>query len=224
MVAQMTPKKAEELLSRVGMMQPSKSSLDRLPKGLSARWEENREEFELELQNAIVIPENAKSVAVSLDGVFAPMEGTDPVGKRNEAAVEGRTLHGPAGYREAGVATVSFCDERGDAISAVRFARAPEPKKVTLKRSLLSEVLAVFAKRRDLNVVKIADGTKDNWEYLGGILRDGVELIDFFHAAERLSAGVAAVYGDGTRETRHRCEELTERLRGTTAPSRGSRR
>jgi hypothetical protein len=38
-VSQMTPKKAEELFERLGNMQPSKSSIGRLPKLLSERWE-----------------------------------------------------------------------------------------------------------------------------------------------------------------------------------------
>ena len=39
----MTPLKAEELFERVeGGMQPSKSSLDRLPKLVSERWESER--------------------------------------------------------------------------------------------------------------------------------------------------------------------------------------
>ena len=41
-VAQMTPKEGAALLGELGNMAPSKSSLDRLPKGLSAR----REQFE----------------------------------------------------------------------------------------------------------------------------------------------------------------------------------
>ena len=45
-VAQMTPKEGEALLGELGNMTPSKSSLDRLPKGLSAHWEANREAFE----------------------------------------------------------------------------------------------------------------------------------------------------------------------------------
>ena len=36
---------------------------------------------------------------------------------------------GPAGYREASCATISFCDEKGDMLGAIRIARAPEPKK-----------------------------------------------------------------------------------------------
>ena len=42
-VAQMTPSEGEALLRELGNMAPSKSSLDRLPKALSARWEVSRE-------------------------------------------------------------------------------------------------------------------------------------------------------------------------------------
>ena len=49
-VAQMTPTQGEALLRELGNMAPSKSSLDRLPKGLSARWEANREAFESTLR------------------------------------------------------------------------------------------------------------------------------------------------------------------------------
>lgn len=101
-VAQMTPAKAEELFERVGSMQPSKSSLDRLPKALSEVWEAERESFEARLRDHLAIPENAVSLAVSIDGVLAPMEGTAPVAKRAAARAEGRTSQGPVGYREIG--------------------------------------------------------------------------------------------------------------------------
>ena len=51
-VAQMTPSEGEALLRELGNMAPSKSSLDRLPKGLSVRWEANREAFESTLREA----------------------------------------------------------------------------------------------------------------------------------------------------------------------------
>ena len=43
LVTHLTPRDAEEVFVHLGHMQPSKSSLDRLPKALSARWEVQRE-------------------------------------------------------------------------------------------------------------------------------------------------------------------------------------
>jgi len=212
-VAQMTPQKSEEAFQRIGSMSPSKSSLDRLPKLIAERWEADREVHEAALRDALVVPDGAVSVAVSIDGVLAPMEGTRPVEKRNQAAAEGRIIKGPVGYREVGCATLSFCDAKGDLLGAVRMARAPEPNKRTLKASLAAELCAVLAKKPGLRIVKIADGVDDYWSFLSDKLPDGVEALDFFHATEHLHAALAAAYGDGTIKTRHRFEELREVLR-----------
>jgi hypothetical protein len=213
-VAQMTPQKAEELFERTGGMAPSKSSLDRLPKLVSEEWERDREAHEAALRDALVIPAGAVSVAVSLDGVLAPIDGgASPVDVRNAAARDGFTSKGPAGYREVGCATLSFCDAKGELLGAIRMARTPEPKKRTLKASLEAELLAVLRRKPDLKIVKVADGVDDNWTFLSKQLPDGDEALDFFHASEHLHAAVAAAYGDGTRETRYRFEQLRDALR-----------
>ena len=211
-VAQMTPQKAEELFERVAQMQPSKSSLDRLPKALSERWEQDRERHEQALREAIVVPEGTKSIAVMLDGVMAPIDGgKSPTAVRDEAASAGKLSKGPAGYREMGCATLAFCDNSGDLISAIRFGRAPEPKKATLKAILSLDLAQVLAKHPELPVVKIADAGSDNFDYLAK-LPAGPEILDFYHATEHLSAALAAVYGDGTSRTRRKHEELRDRL------------
>ena len=58
-----------------------------------------------------------------------------------------------------------------------------------------AEVEAVLGQRPDLQLVKIADGAKDNWTFLSRVLPEGVELIDFFHAAQHLSDAFDAAYG-----------------------------
>jgi len=208
-VSQMVPKKAEEAFARLGGMAPSKSSLDRLPKTMSDRWEVDRETYEAALRDAIVIPDGAVSVAVSIDGVFAPINGgANPVAVRNAAAKKGTICKGPAGFREVGCATLTFCDASGDAISSIRAARSPEACKVTLKHTLEADLLAVLRQRPDLTLVKVADGVDDNWRFLQNELPDGDEVLDFFHACEHLQLAVAAAYGPSTLETRHRFEEL----------------
>lgn len=211
-VAQMTPGKAEELLQRIGNMDPSKSSLDRLPKAISEKWEGGREVFEVALRTGECVPDDAVSVAVSLDGVMAPMEGTRKVTKRRETASQGRLTRGPAGYREVGCATLSFCDDKGDMISAVRIARSPEEHKTTLKSSLEAELSESLRKRPDLKVVKVADGAKDNWTFLSKLLPEGPNIIDFFHGAEHLNTAIAEAYGVGSVKTRSRFAELRELL------------
>jgi len=211
-VTQMTPQKAEDLFERVGNMEPSKSSLDRLPKAIGDRWEDAREANEQVLREAIVVPEGAVSIAVSLDGVLAPIDGgNSPTAVRNTAAAEGRLSKGPAGYREVGCATLAFCDDKGDLISAIRFGRSPEHKKASLKETLGRDLAHVLSQRPELRLCKVADAGNDNWEFLE-TLPQGPLILDFFHATEKLGEAVAAAYGDGTMETRHTFERLRERL------------
>lgn len=207
-VSQMTPQIAEEMFARVGNMTPSKSSLDRLPKVLAERWDDDKTEFEKTLRDAITVPEEAVTVMASLDGVLAPMKDGEAAEKRAETAARGQIAKGPAGYREVGCATLSFCDKEGKCLAAVRMARMPEPHKASLKRMLTSELAVALAKRPDLRLVKAADGANDNWTFLHGDLPPGDEVVDFFHAAEHLSAAVAAAYGDGSVEARRRFADL----------------
>ena len=203
-ISQMTPKLGEELFERMGNMAPSKSSLDRLPKALSDRWEDERLRFERTLREAEVVPANAVSVAVSLDGVLVPMKDGGAVEKRQQTAAKGQLTRGPAGYREVGVGTLSFYDAEGEMLSAIRIGRMPELKKATLKRSLKAELSAVLAQRSDLKLVKLADGANDNWTFLTKDLPVGTELVDFWHACEYLNTALAAAHGDGSVEAR-RC-------------------
>ena len=76
----------------------------RLPKALSARWEAQRPQFEARVREETL--EVACTVAVSLDGVMAPMK------------------TGGGGYR--GRASVSLYDGEGERLSTVRMARMPE--------------------------------------------------------------------------------------------------
>jgi hypothetical protein len=210
-VAQMTPGLTEELFKRVGNMTPSKSSLDRLPKKVSERWEEDRKAFEDQLRGTLVVPKDAASVAVSLDGVLAPMNDVENAGV-GRSKEEGNATGGPAGYKEVGCATVTFYDEAGDMLSAIRFARMPQEKKADLKEMLLAEMAVVYEQRPDLQIVKVADAAKDNWTFLTKRVRVGKEVVDYYHATEHLNVALQAAYGEGTGEQRRKFTELADVL------------
>jgi hypothetical protein len=212
-VAHLTPQEAEDLFREVGNMSPSKSSLDRLPKQCSIRWEAQREDFEAQLRAAMRIPEAALTVAVSLDGVMTPMKDGARAAKREQGVTEGKRRRGPAGYQEVGCATLSFHDAEGERLSTVCMARMPEAKRATVKRMLAAEVAAVLQERPGLRVVKLADGAKDNWTFLSEELPGGEEIIDFYHAAEHLKAAFAVAYGEHTPKARTQFETYRHILR-----------
>ncbi len=213
LVAHLTPQDSETTLRELGNMRPSKSSLDRLVKVLSGDWEERREEFEAHLREAIEVPSEAVTIAVSLDGVMTPMKDGERAEKREQAREQGKQTKGPAGYQEAGCATFSFFDVDGERLGTTRYARMPESKKVTLKTTLSADVKAVLAKRPELRLVKLADGAKDNWTYLSEELPEGEELIDFFHAAENLQAAFDNAYGQGNAKAQSQFEKYRHILR-----------
>ena len=212
-VAHLTPQEGEELFALLGNMTPSKSTLDRLPKALHGHWEAHRPRFEATLRHQEEIPAEAVTMAVSLDGVLAPMKDGQRHAKRTQARAQGKAPSGPAGYQEVGCATVSYYDRHGERLCTRRMARMPETNKVTVKRQLTAEVMGALIQRPDLQVVKVADGAPDNWSYLGETLPLGVEVLDFYHAAERLGTALAAAYGEGTPTYQERVETLRIVLR-----------
>jgi hypothetical protein len=215
-VAHLTPKEGEELFDLLGNMTPSKSTLDRLPKALHGQWETQRPRLEATLRHQEDIPPEAVTLAVSLDGVMAPMKDGQRHAKRTQARAQGKSPSGPAGYQEVGCATVSYYDRHGERLCTRRMARMPEPHKATLKSQLTAEVMGALLRRPDLRVVKVADGARDNWSYLSETLPVGIEVLDCYHAAEHLDAALAAAYGEGTPTYQERVETLSTVLRDET--------
>lgn len=212
-VAHLTPQESEDLFDLLGNMAPSKSTLDRLPKALSAHWEAHRVSFEAILRDDESIPPEAVSIGVSLDGVMAPMKDGDRQGKREQAKAQGKSPSGPAGYQEVGCGTISYYDRDGERLVTRRMARMPEANKATLKSQLTAEVMGALIQRPDLRVVKLADGAADNWSYLSDTLPFGDDCLDFYHASEHLSEALAAAYGETTPKYRERFDTLQEVLR-----------
>ena len=218
LVAHLTPRESAAVLGEMGNMNPSASSLDRLPKQLNERWEGQRETFEEALRaGSMVVPEEATTLAASLDGVMAPMRDGARQQKRALARAAGRATKGPAGYREVGCGTVSFYDADGERLSTLRCGRMPEAGKATLKEMLSTEVEAALEQRPDLRVVKLADAARDNWSFLGQLAPQAAsseELVDFFHAAEQtdvLRGGGAARIADRLGRSRCRVQNAGHR-------------
>lgn len=211
-VAHLTPQDGEALFQQLGGLAPSKSSLDRLPKALSERWEAGRIEWEDALRSQEVVPPEAVAVAVSLDGVLVPMKDGGRARKREQSRSNGKQTKGPAGYCEAGCGTLSFYDRDGERLATIRFARMPEQKKATLKEMLTAELGHVLSQRPGLTLVKVADGARDNWDYLGRELPDGIEVVDFYHAVEHLRVALIEAYGETSSKGLAQFEKLRHLL------------
>jgi hypothetical protein len=203
-VAQLTPGETEALFHELGMMSPSRSSLDRLPRELSHHWEAQRETWEALLRMQETLPTAAVTVALSVDGVMAPMK-VDAAQRQAKRAEAGKHASGPAGHREVGCGTVSLYDPAGERLQTIRYARMPERKKETLQAQLQAELQTLVATDPTLRRVHLADGAEGNWTLLAELARalglppaDEIEIVDFYHACEHLHKGCDAIWGEST--------------------------
>ncbi len=218
LMGQMTSEESSRLFKEMGIEGPSSSSCDRLPKRLSAVWEDNREPWEEALRQHEVVPAEASVVAVSLDGVMVPDKDgqRDAKATREAAAQQGvsKQLSGPAGYREVGCGTVTLYGEEATRLDTVRYGRAPEYKKKTLTQQLDAELASILAVQPDLEVVAIADGAEENWRYFDQpVYADATKIVDHGHASQHLRAAITAYYGDKSVEGRAEYERLRIILR-----------
>lgn len=212
-VTHLTPTESASLFHELGGMSPSRSTLDRLPKGISAKWEARRKEWENELRAQEDAVAGAVVLAVSLDGVMAPMKDGQREARREQSRQEGKQTRGPAGYREVGCGSVSHYDETGERLRTVRHARMPESKKQTLKRQLVAEVENAFRQHPNLRLIKVADGALDNWDFLCKDLPPGIEVVDFYHAAEHLKRAFEHAYGEASPKATARFAEYRHVLK-----------
>jgi hypothetical protein len=161
------------------------------------------------------MPQEAVSMAVSLDGVMAPMQDANRQAKRQDAVAQGKSPSGPAGYQEVGCAPVAYSDRFGERLVTRRMARMPAPKNATLKSQLTAEVMGALIQRPDLRVVKVADGTADNWTSRSETLPCGEEVWDFSQATAHLRTALSAADGEGTPIYQERLAPLNTVLRDT---------
>ena len=216
-MAHLTPGDSEALFAELGGMRPSRPSLDRLPKELSAHWEDQRQEWEAGLRAGETVPHQASVIAISVDGVTIRMKHDERQVQRDQP---GKHASGPAGQRKAGCGTVVLYDAEGERLQTIRYGRMPERRKVTLQQQLETEAASVLAVQPDLKRVLLADGAEPNWSLLSEVDRacgpssqPSVEIVDFYHACDHLKEGCDAAWGESTPRSKAEFERLKTLLK-----------
>ena len=199
-------KDCEGLFRELGGMRPSATALNHLVVTLGSAWDAVQETALDEIRQAEGVPEEAASVAVSIDGAM--------LGMRKEKAAPGAgDASRPAGFREASSGTVSLYDADGRSLRTVCFGRMPESGKVSLKEDVLAEVSQVLLLRPDLQLVFISDGAPDHWAWCEEAFPGAIQVYDLWHALQHLKEALDCAYGDGTAEAMLRFEKLRETLK-----------
>ena len=211
-MAQMTPSEGEALLRELGNMAPSKSSLDRLAQGAECALEASREAFESALREAAVVPEEAVTVAVSLDGVMVAMKDGKRAEKREHSRAAGHRAKGPAGYQEASCATLSFYDGEGERLDTLSLARMPEAEKGDVEDDAqcrarhrareTARPASSHCRRRGARQLALSRRARSR-SHRG---------VDFYHAAEQLKSALDARYGENDARGRAQFHKLRHLL------------
>ena len=206
-VSDMTSYRAESFFAELGMMKASRSSFERLPKGLHKKWEAKREDYEARVRLADAIPAEAAFVAVSLDGVMVPMRGKRKAKMKARARSRGRAPKGPAGYREVSCGAIIFYNAKGKRVATRRIARMPESDMATLKEHLRLELAHALEVRPDLVTVALADGAHHNWAFFE-TLSCRHQIVDFYHAVQHLKRALDVSMGATHLKTQKKFKKL----------------
>lgn len=202
-LAHLTAQEVEDMLLQFGKMNPSRSSLDRLPKALHQQWDAQTITYHEELMASERIPSNAVSFATSLDGVM--------IGMKPKKTDDNQSMK--TEWREASCGTISFFDAEGERLSTLQYGRMPEYKKVTLKTLLRMNTESILKDRPELKLVHVADGAQDNWTFFDEDMPLGFQLTDFYHASEYLKAAFDAAYPRDANKSRAKFEKYKLILR-----------
>jgi len=141
---------------------------------------------------------SVKAISVGLDGTCV-------------LAIEG-------GYKQAMAGTISLLNRDGDRLHTIYVGSAPESGKRTFLGKMRKELSAVIKEFPKATIVGVADGARDNWEFLNEVTDR--QIIDFFHVAEHLNEAAEVVCSnDAEKEAwlSGRCHDLKHKPKGAGA-------
>lgn len=195
LLAKGTSREAEETAGELRRLPYSRSSFERVGHEVGALYARASTRIEQALIEELTIPDEAKSVSVSIDRAALPMEETveeeggelDPemeaqyrqlkprfeVDPRTQAvldeakaAAKEKQPKVARNWRMAYAATVTLHDDKGEALHTIRYGRMPRSNPRKLGERLAADVKALRERRPGLRVVCLADGAPEMWTLL----------------------------------------------------------
>lgn len=182
--AMLTANEAEMLLGKVLPAGPSATAIQHAVEKLGTAIESRREDIENAIEREKPLSADGDILVTSWDGVMMAMR--EP---------------GCAAWREAGVATISVyrAGESGpEKIDTRYLARAPESGMRSLVEAVVAQVAKASERVARRALVVICDGKNTIWDSAAKhpLLRQSVQILDFYHASENLMKAATAIFGD----------------------------
>jgi len=204
LIQQGTSREAETMGQRLGRLPYSHAAFERIAHAVGQRYVDQHQQIELQLIEEFEVPEQARSISVSLDRVSVPMEEPRdrPAGRPRKGAPK-RPISRV--FRMAYCGTVTLHDGEGQALHTIRYGTMPAGDAVALCTGMADDVVEMLGQQPDLKVELLCDGAKEMWNLLDaefntvpfGTGRTLVSrLIDFWHAIEKLAPAAKVLFGD----------------------------
>lgn len=223
LVQQGTSREAETTGRRLGRLPYSHSSFEHIAHVVGRRYVGQHQQTERQLIEAFKVPEQARSISVSLDRVSVPMEEPRdrPVGRPQKGAPK-RPISRV--FRMAYCGTVTLHDAEGEAIHTIRYGTMPAGDPEALCTGMADDVVEILAQQPDLKVVLLCDGAKEMWNLLDAEFTKAPfdppkilvrRLIDFWHAVEKLAPAAKVLFGD--QDSKAQLARWKLRLRNTSS-------
>lgn len=190
-LAQAVPsREAVDTAAALGVLPHSRSALYRVAEKLGQRWEAIGDEAEQALIESMPVPDEARSVSVSVDRVSLPME--EPV---SDEARERTGRKVDVAWRMAYCGVLTLHDSEGRALSSIRYGRMPDGGRDVLEDALQADLIELRRRRPELLVVGLADGAAEMQQMLDRIVADHNPVavsLDFWHLTEKLGKAITA--------------------------------
>lgn len=205
-VQQGTSREAEKTAQQTGRLPYSRSSFERVAHFVGRRYCGERDRIELAVAQQEDVPDEARSISVSMDRVAVPMEEPRERGpgrpRRGEAKRPVNRV-----FRMAYVGTVTLHDKAGEALRTVRYGTMPGGTPERLAVALADDVLRFLAKSPRLRLMLLCDGAPEMWNLLEAefgtdsfgdrVIR---KLVDFYHLIEKLAPAAKVIFADDQRK------------------------
>lgn len=115
------------------------------------------------------------------------------------------------GYRQSMVGTLAFYDRKGERINTIYIAAPPEYGKEKFKTRLEREVINAKKHYPEAHYLGIADGAKENWEFLKQHTNE--QILDFWHVTEYLADVAEAIFPRDKTKREEWLDESCHRLK-----------
>ena len=198
-VQQGTSREAKATADEVGRLPYSRSSFESVAHLVGVLAVAGHKDIEDVLIDSYEVPEEARSISVSLDRVSVPMEEARPrpVGRPRKDAPKKPVARN---FRMAYCGTVTLHDKDGTALHTIRYGCMPQGDVVGLCQRMAADAATLMSKKAGLKIQLLCDGAPEMWGLLDKAFKEERfgpihRLVDLYHLMEKLSPAAHVLAG-----------------------------